>query len=70
MGEVRDGLHIALGRDEISVQARGVLGNWGRGATARFAATSKPTSAFGDYSQLGKKKKEKKKKKKKKKTKR
>jgi hypothetical protein len=43
----------------VWVHARGLLGNWGKSATARFAATAKPRSAFGDYSQLGKKHKKK-----------
>jgi hypothetical protein len=46
----------------VSVHARGVLGNWGKGGKASFRAIAKPTTAFGDYSKLGQKPKQKRKK--------
>jgi hypothetical protein len=37
----------------VAVHAQGPLGPWGRAATARFGATARPRSAFGDYRALG-----------------
>ena len=38
----------------VTVHAQGVQGDWGKGATARFAAPAKPKTAFLAHSELGK----------------